>query len=103
DAHPFDEAADEAPLAHPRPQRRHPLLLVGAEQFRLAALVARLPQPVAARPGALDLGADELAARVAALLQPVGVEQAPGVIVGILDDGLDESLLGAHAGSPGGR
>src|SRR5947208_3392710 len=44
----------------------------------------------------LDLHADELAARVAAVLQPVGVDQPQAVVVRLVDDCLEESFFVAH-------
>jgi hypothetical protein len=76
---------------------------VGGQQLLLAQPVLGLPHLVHAGPGPLHLDADELAAWVAALLQPVGEDQADVVVVGVLDDGLDKSLLEAHAGPPDTR
>src|SRR5207244_5816506 len=65
----------------------------------LARPVLDLPQLIDFRPRALDLDADELAARVLTLVQPVGKDQADVVVLGVLDDGLKESL---HCSTPFG-
>src|SRR5262249_12589291 len=76
DAHPFDQSTHETPLAHPRPQWGDPVFFGAARHLLPAIPVLRLPQLVAVGPGALHLDADELAARVVMLIQPVGKDQA---------------------------
>ena len=100
-AHPLDKAAAELPLAHPRPQRRHPVRLVSASNSCSRAADAGLTLLVPGGTGALALDADEGGAGgaglVAALLQPVGEDQTVRIVVGILDNRPDESLLKTHA------
>jgi hypothetical protein len=44
--------------------------------------------------GQLDLDADELGAvGLAVLVDPVGVNEAGGVVLGVVEDGLEQGLL----------
>src|SRR5262249_39498793 len=100
---PADEAAPEAAGPHDAPQRRPlppPGVAVTVEQLHLASGQVRLARVVRRQPGALDLDADELGPGrvlvVAVLVEPVGIDQAGGVVLRGLGDGLAEGVALGH-------
>jgi hypothetical protein len=79
------------PLEYGVPRRAVP-----RQQTPLARLQVEPPRAVLGQPGQFDLYADELAARVAPLLQPVGVDQARTVVAWGGEDLLQEPVVCAH-------
>src|SRR4051812_13612210 len=67
----------------------------------LAAQQRPVPAALEPAPGQLTLHADKLGARplghTAVVLEPVGVDEAPGVVLGVVNDGCEERCLLRHA------
>src|SRR5262249_8893950 len=79
-----------------RIQPPEPLPLVVPQQYLFTTLRLATFRVVVVELDELTLQADEFAARVAALLQPVGVNQARRVIIRRFEDGLQKSVVLGH-------
>src|SRR5208337_4550831 len=66
------------------------------EQSIFAVFQCRIVRIVLGQPREFALDPDELAARIAVFLQPVGEYKARGAIGGIGNDGLEEGLFVVH-------
>jgi hypothetical protein len=77
-----DEHAAKDGVRDDRRKWTFPLLAVSAEQFVLAGFQFGAPRIIARQAGPLDLDAYELAARVAALVEVIGVDEPGQVVIG---------------------
>src|SRR5262245_33660119 len=91
-----DEPAAESHLRDAVTQLMEPLALVARQQLALAGPQLGQPRVVLVQFLDLALHADELATRVAALLQPVGIDQTQPDVVRLLDDRAEKSFFSGH-------
>ena len=77
-----DKPAAKDGVRDDRRERPLPLLAVPAEQFVLAGFQFGPPRVVARQPGPFDLDANELAARIAVLVEVIGVDEPGQVVIG---------------------
>jgi len=97
----LDQAAPERPAGGPEgAERPDPFRPVPRQQLALAADQGRPVRVVRRNFGEKGLDVDEFPARVTSLLQPVGVDQAERVVLGVIEDGLEEGLVVRHRRSP---
>lgn len=93
-------ADERAPVLDVLDDLEEAVLLRGAARGQRGAVLGEPPLLVGARHGLLarELDPDPLAARIAALEQPVDVHQHRGVVVGRVDDRAQELRLGRRHG-----
>jgi hypothetical protein len=98
DDDPFEEAPPEVPLLHVAPHRPRPALAVLPQELAFARL--QLPAAVVSLVHLCEgaLNPNELAARVALLLQPVRVNQARSIVIGRVENTLQKGIVGWHEG-----
>ena len=97
----FDESMPRLIPADAAADGRDPLGSVLLEQLSFAAAQFRVFRSICRRARQLALHADEISLRIAALLQPVGIDQPRDKIIRAGDDFSDEGkLLVGHQGLP---